>query len=183
MSLDFDGLRNHTQKISAASYLLDCHTDWDLPISPYNLVQHWLFWPHAKKGGKKETLTKVSYHYNSINSKIGDYVKMFREENEGLVKIINQKTIIYPKETLSYILYSSHYIDTTDFYIEKMYFYRLKMLEENKDTLHVGTVNEFRKKHPELFKMLTKKDSISTRLIDRSSKTGLGDQIKIAVAF
>ena len=38
------------------------------------------------------------------------------------------------------------------------------MLAQNKDTLHIGTVQEFKKKHKKLFELFTKNDSLSIQI-------------------
>lgn len=54
------------------------------------------------------------------------------------------------------------------------------MLAENKDTLHIGTVREFKKRHENLFKYLTKNDSISIRFLEGKS---LGKRLTIPVKW
>ena len=43
-------------------YLLDCHTEWDLPISQCTQYQHWLFLLPAKIGHKKDTPPLRNYN-------------------------------------------------------------------------------------------------------------------------
>ncbi|MFL0083373.1 hypothetical protein V2665_10375 [Tenacibaculum maritimum] len=54
------------------------------------------------------------------------------------------------------------------------------MLTTNKDTLHIGTVTEFRQKHPKLFQQLTKDDRISIQFLEGKK---LGKPISIPVTW
>lgn len=57
------------------------------------------------------------------------------------------------------------------------------MLSLKKDTLHIGTVDEFKQTYKELFESLTKNDSISIQLLDSSTKSGLGKRIAVPVKW
>ena len=54
------------------------------------------------------------------------------------------------------------------------------MLVENKDTLHIGTVDEFKKRHKALFEKLTNGDSISIQFLDGKK---LGERITVPVEW
>ncbi len=54
------------------------------------------------------------------------------------------------------------------------------MLAENKDTLHIGTVKEFKQKHTALFHKLTKGDSISIQFLDNNK---LEERITVPVEW
>ena len=55
------------------------------------------------------------------------------------------------------------------------------MIHLKKDTLHIGTVKEFKEKHRELLNKVTNEDSISIRFIDKNTKYGLSKPISIPV--
>ncbi len=73
-----------------------------------------------------------------------------------------------------------HFLDSTKSIQQQFKPYIEKILKENKDTLHIGTVAEFKKKHKELFEKLTKNDSISIQFLDGKK---LGERITVPVEW
>ncbi|WP_417784753.1 hypothetical protein [Tenacibaculum sp.] len=124
----------------------------------------------------KEILT-VDYKYNNIppnrNLNLGLYVK-----EKGKLKRVrnNKKKIINSKGSLNFIFYSRHFVDSTKSIQQQFKPYVAKMLAENKDTLHIGTVTEFKKKYAALFEKLTKGDSISIQFLDNGK---LGEYVTV----
>ncbi len=108
-----------------------------------------------------KSFIRIDYYYGSDLKGVG--VELFSGEKRISN---NKKKKLQKNEKLEYSIYSRHYTDSTSFTQKQLQSYVKKMLVENKDTLHVGTVTEFRKKHAALFEKLTKGDSISIQFID-----------------
>ncbi|WP_422090693.1 hypothetical protein [Tenacibaculum ovolyticum] len=116
---------------------------------------------------KKKSFVKIDYHYNSIETSVGNYIKLYKEKGINLNKISNnKKKTVFSNKSKAYIIFTTHYIEKNNYFTKQLKEYSKKMLEENKDTLHIGTVKEFKQKHKELFVKLTKSDSISIRFLD-----------------
>ena len=79
-----------------------------------------------------------------------------------------------------YLIKTKHFVDTTKFNKILLKPYLGKMLAEGKDTLHIGTVAEFKKRHKALFEKLTKGDSLSIQFLDGKK---LGERITVPVAW
>ncbi|MBN1464099.1 MAG: hypothetical protein JW922_10595 [Paludibacteraceae bacterium] len=92
----------------------------------------------------------------------------------------NQLKVVRGRQSIEYLVYTRHAFDTTNMIHEELQPYMNKMLELNQDTLHIGTVNEFREKHPELFNLLTENDTISISYL-KGKDSGLGERIAIPV--
>ena len=69
-------------------------------------------------------------------------------------------------------MYSGHFTEFNDFTQQQLQPDVSKILKLNQDTLHVGTIAEFKENHAELFNMLTEYDRISIRLL-KTKKNGL----------
>ncbi|QKX06463.1 hypothetical protein HN014_16595 [Aquimarina sp. TRL1] len=116
----------------------------------------------------------IDYKYNNIpynrDLNLGLYVM---NENGKLKRVRNnKKKTILSKEKRSFIYYSRHFVDSSKSTQQYFRSYITKMHEENKDTLHIGTVSEFKKKYEELFKQLTQGDSISIRYLEGNKISG-----------
>jgi hypothetical protein len=123
----------------------------------------------------------INYEYNNTPSNRNLNLGLFTNENGVLKRIRNNKKKILPsKESLNFIFYSRHFVDSTKSTQLQFKPYLEKMLIENKDTLHIGTVSEFKTKHKELFKKLTNKDSISIQFLDNGK---LGERINIPIEW
>ena len=92
----------------------------------------------------------------------------------------NQKRTIPSKASLQYVFYTRHFVDSSKTSQEQFQSYVQEMLEENKDTLHIGTVSDFKKNHKELFERLTKNDSISVQFLDGNK---FGEHITVPVEW
>ena len=92
----------------------------------------------------------------------------------------NTKKNLVPKTELKYSSYTRHFTDSTNSTQIQLDQYKNQMLAQNKDTLHIGTVSEFKAKHPILFEKLTKNDSISVRLLEDGK---LGKRITVPVKW
>ncbi|MBL4559645.1 MAG: hypothetical protein JKX79_01535 [Labilibaculum sp.] len=129
---------------------------------------------------KKRSFLNYKYIYG--NQLKGKAMKLYSlEKGKVIQNSISKKNNLNAESSKIYLIYSKHFVDTVKF--SNIFFkpYIEKMLRLEKDTLHVGTVVEFKKKHKELFESLTKNDSISIRLLDPNSKSGLGERIVVPV--
>ena len=90
------------------------------------------------------------------------------------------KKVIKSSDTISFVSFTSHFINNEDSIQQQFKPYIEQMLKENKDTLHVGTVSEFKQNHKELFEKLTKNDSISIQFLDGKK---LGERITVPVEW
>jgi hypothetical protein len=130
---------------------------------------------------KKETFIKIDYKYNSIPKERTYGISLFSEKEDSLIKISNnKKKEIDSYEKKQYVFYTRHFVDSVSFIQNEFKPYITKMLTENKDTLHIGTVQEFKQNHGELFKALTKNDSISIQFLDGKK---LGERITVPVVW
>ena len=122
---------------------------------------------------KKMEFYKVYYEYGFRRKGAG--IELYKDDK----KISNyDHKVIRSHKSLNYFIYSRHITDSTQFIQDQLKPYVNKMLELNQDTLHVGTVAEFKERHPELFKMLTENDTISIRHL-KGRNSGLGERIAI----
>ena len=124
---------------------------------------------------------RIYYKYNENipqERKSGFGISLYDIKNELLENIRNKKTIMKDGEILNYIFYSSHYIDST--ISKELISYSQKTYPTDKDTLHIGTVDEFKQKHKELFEKLTKNDSISIQFLDGKK---LGERVTVPVEW
>ena len=119
----------------------------------------------------KKEFGQIIYEYGFKEKGAG----IFLYENDNKITN-NQLKSVGLKGSLQYLVYSGHFTDFTEFTQQQLKPYVTKMLELDQDTLHVGTVAEFKKRHPELFKMLTENDTISIRHL-KGRNSGLGERI------
>ena len=82
------------------------------------------------------------------------------------------------RKKLAYHVYTRHAFDTTRLIHNSLVTYLEKMLELNQDTLHIGTVADFKEIHGKLFKMLTENDTISIRHL-KGKNSGLGERVAV----
>ncbi len=123
----------------------------------------------------------INYNYNNIPLNRNLNLGLFTKANGKLKRIRNNKKKVLPsKESLNFIFYSRHFVDSTKSTQQQFQTYIEKMLAENKDTLHIGTVAEFKQKHTALFEKLTKGDSISIQFLDGKK---LGERITVPVEW
>ncbi len=126
-------------------------------------------------------ITFLNYKYIYGNKLKGNPMKMYLVKNNKLIKqSISRKKPINAKSSKQFLIYTKHFVDTVKY--SRSYFnpYIKKMLRENKDTLHIGTVSEFKQKHSKLFKKLTENDSISIQFLDNDK---FGERITIPVKW
>jgi len=129
---------------------------------------------------KNREFLSIRYGYGSIKNK-GVIEFIFKKVNNKLIELKNnQKKLIKSYSSKNLIIYSSHKLDSTKSTQQQFKPYIEKMLSQNKDTLHIGTVSEFKKKHKELFEKLTKNDSISIQFLDGKK---LGERITVPVKW
>ncbi|WP_417237124.1 hypothetical protein [Bizionia paragorgiae] len=110
----------------------------------------------------------INYHYSDSISKWRNLgIELYKTNNQKLKRVSNnQRKTIPPKGSLEYVYYTRHFLDSSKLIQQQFKPYINRMLLENKDTLHIGTLNQFKKHHKELFEELTKNDSISIRISD-----------------
>ncbi|WP_064966702.1 hypothetical protein [Tenacibaculum ovolyticum] len=100
-------------------------------------------------------------HYCSPSSKCSN-ARLYLIDNDKLIKqSIGQikKIGVYSKK--KYVIYSEHYIDTLKYPRSFFKEYYQKLKESSfKDSLPVGTLAKFKKKHPKMVAHLLKNDSI-----------------------
>lgn len=129
---------------------------------------------------RKKEFVNFKYNYGSTKNK-GIIEFVFKETENKLIEIDNDsKKTIHPYDEKEFIIYSSHKVDSTKLTQQQFKPYIEKMLAENKDTLHIGTVAEFAKKHKALFETLTKNDSISVQFLDGDK---FGERITVPVKW
>lgn len=124
----------------------------------------------------------VEYKYqDSLSNWANRNLSLYVVENFFLKKISNfKKKKISNYEENEYMIYSRHFLDSSKATQKQFRPYIKRMLTENKDTLHIGTVKEFKKNHKELFEKLTKNDSISIQFLDGNN---LGERVTVPVEW
>lgn len=132
-----------------------------------------------------KSFVRINYHYNKTVPMGRDLgIGLFEHDCDNLISISTRgEKNILSKSSANYILYTRHFVDSTKSIQQQFKPYIEKMLKLGKDTLHIGTVAEFKQTHKELFESLTKNDSISIRLLDSSTKSGLGERIAVPVKW
>ncbi|CAL2104599.1 hypothetical protein [Tenacibaculum sp. 190130A14a] len=123
----------------------------------------------------------LEYKYANIAS-TKNYNIAYYTENKGKLTRVknNKKKTISPNTSIDYIVHTRHYVDSSRATQKHFEPYVDRMLKENKDTLHIGTVTEFKQKHKDLFEMLTKNDSISIQLLDNGK---FGKRITVPIEW
>ncbi len=130
----------------------------------------------------KKHFVLIDYNYrDSLSNWANRNIELYKIYGEALRRISNNERKIIPsKESLEFIFYTRHFIDSSKSIQQQFKPYVAKMLAENKDTLHVGTVTEFKKKHAALFEKLTKGDSISIQFLDNGK---FGERVTVPVEW
>ncbi|PID68991.1 MAG: hypothetical protein CR968_00205 [Flavobacteriia bacterium] len=126
-----------------------------------------------------EYFLKIDYSYSPSSEGLGEDLYEIVDDNLVIIKN-NSKKRLSSFKNKRYIVYSWYRLDTTKTTQQQFKPYIAKMLAENKDTLHIGTVEEFKQKHKELFEKLTKNDSISIQFLDGKK---LGERITVPVTW
>ncbi len=116
----------------------------------------------------------IDYYYDDQN---GAGIELFY--NDKRISNNSRKTVS-PSNEIEFSIYTRHLTDSTKLIQQQFKPYIEKMLKENKDTLHVGTVSDFKKNHKEFFEKLTKNDSISIQFLDGKK---LGERITVPVEW
>jgi len=100
----------------------------------------------------------IRYEYNSGFKGIKE--DLYTEENQKLKKIINnEKKTIKSKKNKEFIMYTSHRLDSSKQFQEKLTSY-LKKVKENNKKISIGSISEFKLKNHALLTFLTKNDSV-----------------------
>ncbi len=130
----------------------------------------------------KESFVKINYIYNKEQPRERNLrIELYRDEKNKLTSISTTgKKNIHKGESLKYFYFTRHFVDSTKSTQQQFKPYIAKMLAENKDTLHIGTVGEFKQKHTALFEKLTKGDSISIQFLEGKK---LGERITVPVEW
>ncbi|CAA0236480.1 Probable lipoprotein precursor [Tenacibaculum maritimum] len=137
---------------------------------------------------KKRRLSYYKYYCNKSSIKKKKcYSAIMYGETQG---ILNKKYVwndnLKPKQTKKYIIYSRHIIDTLKYPRSFFKEYYQKLKESSlKDSLPVGTLAEFKKKHPKMIAHLLKKDSIYFRFPfpKRDKIRGLSEGVRVPVVY
>ncbi|MDB0613584.1 hypothetical protein PL371_17280 [Tenacibaculum maritimum] len=113
---------------------------------------------------------------------------MYKLNNDKLIKRSIRKDKDIPwKTTKKYLFYSRHYLDTLKYPRSFFKEYYQKLKESGlKDSLPVGTLAEFKKKHPKmLVGHLLKNDSIyfSFPFPKRDKVKGYSEGVKVPVVY
>ena len=129
-----------------------------------------------------ESFIMIDYLYEDSLTKWRNLgIELYKKEKKGLKRISNnKKKTISSTYNLEYIFYTRHFIDSSKIIQDQLKPYMHRMFSENKDTLHINTVNEFKQKHKELFEKLTKNDSISIQFLNGKE---LGERITVPVEW
>lgn len=117
-------------------------------------------------------LNKIYYYCNSSFVRRKDaYLQLYTIGKDSLIPTSNYKRrIVRGKERLDYLYYVSHHLDTVKTIQHHFKPYLKQMILEDKDTLHIGSFSQFKKKHQVLLNQLTENDTISVRFQTGHSK-------------
>jgi len=130
---------------------------------------------------EQKVYSSINYNYNTYVKGIGE--SLYIEKNGDLKEIrqTKQKTIA-PYQSEEYIVYSAYRIDSSDVIQQQFKPYIDEMLKNKQDTLVVGTVKEFKKKHKVFLEQLIMGDSIYLRVLN-AERNGYEKGVKIPVKF
>ncbi|MFL0151760.1 hypothetical protein V2632_10790 [Tenacibaculum maritimum] len=134
---------------------------------------------------KDKGFTYYKYYY-SRSSKYNRGILYLIDKNKLIKQGIGQikKIGVYSKK--KYVMYSKHIIDTLKYPRSFFKEYYQKLKESGlKDSLPVGTLAEFKKKHPKMVAHLLKKDSIyfSFPFPKRDKVKGYSEGVKVPVVY
>lgn len=120
----------------------------------------------------------INYKYGARN---GVMEFLYKKDGSKLVEIENnKKKQLGPYQSENYILYSSHKLDSSKSTQKWFEGYIEKMMINNKDTLHLGTVEHFKKRHTEFFERIILKDSITIQILENKN---LGERAAIPLIW
>ncbi|MCF6350606.1 MAG: hypothetical protein L3J23_06185 [Flavobacteriaceae bacterium] len=114
---------------------------------------------------KERIFGSYKYEYSKDNLKGTSSTLYLKKDDKLIKKGISKYKYIKRYNSKEYIVYSRNFVDTTKF--SRLYFkkYTDKMHSLNQDTLVVGSLKEFKKKHYKLVKYLLEKDTIKINFI------------------
>ena len=136
----------------------------------------------SNKSLKERCFSYFKYQYG--NKTKGGGGAMYIGRNGRLDRIgRNQMKCIPFYDSKEYIVYSRHYIDTLSSTQLALKSYIDKMKASNQDTLAVGTLQEFKSKHPELIQRLLTNDTLRLHFDELESKGGGWSYIKLPIQF
>ncbi|CAA0228476.1 putative lipoprotein [Tenacibaculum maritimum] len=128
-----------------------------------------------------------NYYYLKKEKKGCSVGTMYKLNNDKLINRSIRKDKDIPwKTTKKYLFYSRHYLDTLKYPRSFFKEYYQKLKESSlKDSLPVGTLAEFKKKHPKILEDLLKKDSIyfSFPFPKRDKVKGYSEGVKVPVVY
>ncbi|WP_165024384.1 hypothetical protein [Dysgonomonas sp. ZJ279] len=150
-------------------------------------IQFPLVFEYTKSPLDKGRITSINYYYSKdhgksyldeISSNWLSRIWIYQIIDDKLVdkrlgasEEISQTEKFFPIEILGY---TSHLVDTTKKtqdilrpYLEQI---KARGVTQGKDTLSIGTFNEFKKMHPELTKILLEGDSISFNIFNNENQ-------------
>ncbi|WP_407267867.1 hypothetical protein [Tenacibaculum maritimum] len=128
-----------------------------------------------------------NYYYLKKEKKGCSEGVMYKIDKDKLInkRVWKDKDIPW-KTTKKYLFYSRHYLDTLKYPRSFFKEYYQKLKESGlKDSLPVGTLAEFKKKHPKMIAHLLKKDSIHFRFPfpKRDKIRGLSEGVRVPVIY
>ncbi|CAA0228515.1 putative lipoprotein [Tenacibaculum maritimum] len=128
-----------------------------------------------------------NYYYLKKEKKGCSVGTMYKLNNDKLINRSIRKDKDIPwKTTKKYLFYSRHYLDTLKYPRSFFKEYYQKLKESGlKDSLPVGTLAEFKKKHPKILEDLLKNDSIYFRFPfpKRDKVKGYSEGVKVPVVY
>ena len=128
-----------------------------------------------------KSFSSSKYMYNNLR---GGTALLYKQNNKKLYRISKYKQkLIVPFTNEKYVTYSAHFVEDSIFLQQLFKSYIDKMKASNQDTLAVGTLQEFKSKHPELVKNLLDKDTLRLHFDELESKGGGWSYIKLPIQF
>ncbi|TPN82811.1 hypothetical protein [Aquimarina algicola] len=146
---------------------------------PYNIMMY-------NKTNNDYVVNSVRYLYRRQDDNYSGGIgggKLHYKTNENFYLFTdNGKSFkINQKDSLDYLLYSLHILKEKNTEQQQaLEIYKEEMRAQQKDSMHVGTLKQFRKKHPELTEYFLERDSI--RISYRKKDQEKPRQFRISVS-
>ncbi|WP_165024390.1 hypothetical protein [Dysgonomonas sp. ZJ279] len=148
----------------------------------FSINFHFAF-KYKNESSIKRKISIIDYYYckdhgKSYTNAFGGWggIKMYEHKNDSLIRIdsyYKNKPINF-SEDQEFVVYTSHEVDTALIFQSELrpYLEQIKArgTTHGKDTLSIGTFNEFKKKHPKLTKILLGGDSIDFRILNSENQ-------------
>ncbi len=118
---------------------------------------------------EEDNIVSIDYNYNRYKGLGGSLLFELRE-NSLIKKSNEQKKKILPDNSISFVVYSSHFIEKDSDLISALEVYKIKMNSLKQDTLAFGSLKEFKNTFPKIVNKLLQGDSVSLHYRDKSTK-------------